>query len=120
MAKLGRKQIKRKYDQVADPDKLEVFDGRNKGVDVYHCASCGAKMYARYKDKGVTPFILVCRKCHGVAEHDNTISEEMAANMGVEVKNWVRPSFEWVMKHRKNESVLDHILNGGLLLEDEL
>lgn len=100
-----------------------MFDGRNKGVDVYVCEKCGHKFYTRYKDKGVTPFTIKCRKCQSAsAVHDDTISELIANVMAFEVQNWVRPTFEQLNKFRKkgNDGVIEHVLNGGLLLETEL
>ena len=100
-----------------------MFDGRDKGVDVYVCEKCGKELYTRYKDKGVTPFTIKCRHCdHGAMMHDQTISELVANFMAFEVHNWIRPSFEWLnnQRQRGNLGVVDHVLNGGLILEDEL
>jgi hypothetical protein len=40
----------------------------------------------------------------------------------VTVHNWVRPPFEWLNKQRKKDKyyVVDHVLQGGLILEEEL
>ena len=38
--------------------------------------------------------------------------------MGFEVHNWVRPTFEQFEK--LNEFQVEHFLNGGLFLEEEL
>jgi len=40
----------------------------------------------------------------------------------VTVQNWVRPTFEWLNKQRKKgrEGLIEHVLNGGLILENEL
>ena len=112
--------LRQRYNHVANPDELKVYDGRGKGVDVYVCESCGEFFYTRYKDKGVTPFIIRCRKCGHSAQHKHTISEVEAYMYHCDVKNCVRPSFDWVVKHRFDNGVIEHILNGGLFLEDEL
>lgn len=121
---MSEKELKRKYNKlVSDIEGMRMFDGRNKGVDVYVCEKCGHKFYTRYKDKGVTPFTIKCRKCQsGSSVHDDTISEQIANFMAFDVQNWVRPSFEQLNKFRKkgNDGVIEHVLNGGLLLETEL
>ena len=44
-------------------ESIPMYDGRNKGIDVYVCNKCGHKFYTKYKDKGVTPFVIKCRNC---------------------------------------------------------
>ena len=117
---MNKKELKKQYDElVSDIETAQMFDGRNKGVDIYKCKDCGFVFYTRYKDKGVTPFTVRCRNCeHGTAIHDETTTEQMASFLGVNVHDWVRPTFEQLLK--LNEGVQEHVLNGGLLLEDEL
>ena len=56
------KELKIKYDNlVGRIEKERIYDGRDKGVDVYTCGKCGATKYTRYKDKGVTPFTIGCK-----------------------------------------------------------
>lgn len=120
MTIMNKKELKKQYDElVSDIETAQMFDGRNKGVDIYKCKDCGFVFYTQYKDKGVTPFTVRCRNCeHGTAIHDKTITEQMASFLGVNVHDWVRPTFEQLLK--LNEGVQEHVLNGGLLLEDEL
>lgn len=117
---MNKEELKQQYDElVSGIETAEMFDGRNKGVDIYQCKECGFQFYTRYKDKGVTPFTVRCRNCnHGTAVHDKTISEQMASFLGVKVHNWVRPTFGQLLK--LNEGAQKHVLNGGLMLEDEL
>lgn len=117
---MDKNELKQKYDQlVAGIESAKMFDGRDKGVDVYVCEKCGKQFYTRYKDKGVTPFTIKCRHCdHGTMMHDQTISEQVANVMAFEVHNWVRPSFEQLQT--LSEGAVDHVLKGGLMLEDEL
>lgn len=117
---MKRKELQRRYDRlVLEVEDAEMYDGRGKGVDVYECELCGHRMYTRYKDKGVTPFTIKCRHCeHGTMMHDQTISEQVANFMAFEVHNWVRPTFEQLQK--LNDGAQEHVLNGGLMLEDEL
>ena len=113
-------ELKLKYDKlVAEIESAEVYDGRGKGVDVYICNRCSDRFFTRYKDKGVTPFTIRCRHCkHGTMVHERTILEVNANVLGIEVHNWVRPTFDQLLK--LNEGEQEHVLNGGLMLEDEL
>lgn len=117
---MNNNKLKKKYDElVAEIESAQMFDGRNKGVDVYFCKKCGKRFYTRYKDKGVTPFTIKCRHCeHGTMMHDQTISEQVANVMALEVHNWVRPTFKQLQK--LSDGAQEHVLNGGLMLEDEL
>ena len=117
---MNKEELKQQYDElVSSIETAKMFDGRNKGVDIYQCKECGFQFYTRYKDKGVTPFTVRCRNCnHGTAVHDKTITEQMASFLGVKVHNWVRPTFDQLLK--LNEGAQEHVLNGGLMLEDEL
>ena len=119
-SKMNKEELKQQYDElVSGIETAKMFDGRNKGVDVYVCKKCGKQFYTRYIDKGVTPFTIKCRHCeHGTMKHDQTISERVANFMALEVHNWVRPTYEQTLK--LNESTQKYVLNGGLMLEDEL
>ena len=117
---MNKNELKQQYDKLAaEIESAQMFDGRNKGVDVYVCKKCGKRFYTRYKDKGVTPFTIKCRHCeHGTMMHDQTISEQVANVMAFEVHNWVRPTFEQLQK--LSDGAIEHVLNGGLMLQDEL
>lgn len=113
-------ELKQQYDEMTSRiASARMYDGRNSGVDVYVCDKCGHKFYTRYKDKGVTPFTIKCRHCqHGTMVHNDTISEQIANLMAFNVHNWVRPTFDQLQQ--LNEGAIEHVLNGGLMLEDEL
>lgn len=115
-----KRMLQRRYNlMLAGIEDAPIYDGRGKGVDVYVCDYCGAKIYTRYKDKGVTPFVMRCRKCeHGNSMHQTTIQDAVAASEGLEVLNWIRPTFEQFCA--AGEAVRGHVLNGGLVLEEEL
>lgn len=117
---MNKEELKQQYDElVSCIETAKMFDGRNKGVDVYVCKKCGKRFYTRYKDKGVTPFTIKCRHCeHGTMMHDQTISELVAYVMAFEVHNWVRPTFEQLQQ--LSDGAIEHVLNGGLMLEEEL
>lgn len=115
-------KIRRQYKKlVASVEGMKMFDGRGKGVDVYICEKCGRKTLTRYKDKGVTPFVMQCSHCDGYAQHVDTITEQEAEFFrlveNIRVQNWARPPLWWLLKHKK---AVDHVLNGGLVLEQEV
>lgn len=122
MNTFNRLKIRRQYEKlVASIEEMKIFDGRGKGVDVYVCERCTGKILTRYKDKGVTPFVMRCPYCENWAQHVNTISEQEARTLcvveNIGVQNWVRPPLWWLLKHKE---AVEHVLNGGLVLEKEV
>jgi len=116
-----KEELRKDYDElISEIESARMYDGRGKGVDVYTCEKCGEKFLTRYKDKGVTPFTIKCRKdgCNGTMIHKVTIHEGQAKNESPVIHNWVRPTFEQLQ--RLSEGYIEHVLNGGLMLEDEL
>jgi hypothetical protein len=119
---MTQQKICRQYKKlVGGIEGLKIYDGRGKGIDVYICSVCHKKTLTRYKDKGVTPFIMQCPYCDGWAQHANTISEHDARIFNIaesyKVINWVRPPLQWLLKHKE---AVEHVLNGGLVLETEI
>lgn len=95
---------------------VPMYDGRGQGTDVYTCSGCGRKFYTEYKDKGCTPFIIRCRFCNdGAMRHEHTVNH---APVGAVTHYWVRPTFKQFLN--LNLSARQHVLDGGLMLEDEL
>ena len=122
MRLLDRLKIRRQYKKLVDSiEEMEIFDGRDKGVDVYVCERCTGNILTRYKDKGVTPFVIRCPYCGNHAEHVDTVSEQRAKVLcvfeNIGVQNWVRPPLQWLFKHKE---AVEHVLNGGLVLEKEV
>lgn len=115
-------KIRRQYKKlVASVEETKIYDGRDKGVDVYVCGRCNRRTLTRYKDKGVTPFIILCPHCGGYAAHADTVSEQgvrlFCLVENIKVQNWVRPPLWWLLKHKE---AADHVLKGGLVLEKEV
>jgi len=120
---MDKKEVEQRYNELVNGiEEWNGYDGRGKGVDVYVCKKCGEKVYTRYKDKGVTPFTIGCQKCNETMVHELTISEVEAGVMSFKVQNWVRPTLEQTLKYNEEEreGLVEHILNGGLMLEEEL
>ena len=88
---MTEKELKSKYDALINDvnnKRLDVYDGRGKGVDVYICQKCGAHILTRYKDIGVTPFIMNCKNCGtGYADHVQTISRSEERRVGKECRS---------------------------------
>ncbi len=122
---MSRNELEKQYKKLLkEIEQMRMYDGRNKGVDVYVCSKCGKTIYTRYKDKGATPFTISCRdnECKGTMTHERTISEMDAMLNKLTVHNWVRPTLQWLDKQRKKgkDALVEHVLNGGLMLESEL
>ena len=59
---MDKKELKKKYDKlVAEIESARMYDGRNKGVDLYQCKDCGFQFYTRYKDKDSTRIFALSR-----------------------------------------------------------
>ena len=120
---IEKMKVRRQYKKlVQSVEDMKVYDGRGKGVDVYVCSKCGKVELTRYKDKGVTPFVMRCRSCGGDAMHRTTVSEVEANLMCtadfLTVQNWVRPPLKWLLK--QDMGLVEHVLDGGLVLEREV
>ena len=112
---MGKSTIKKYQELVATIEQAKIYDGRGE-YNLYKCDQCGAYVVTLYKDKGVTPFIMMCKKCNGAMHH--TQSSRQAPPPFVEVHNWVRPTLEQTL--RLSEGLREHVLNGGLVLEEEI
>lgn len=112
-------ELKSKYDElVSSIGNARMYDGRGK-YNGYVCKNCGYITVTLYKDKGVTPFTIRCEKCENIATHEITSRFHPPAAPNIsKVKNWVRPTFEQLVK--MGEADIKHVLNGGLVLEDKL
>lgn len=114
------KQIINEYNKlVSEIEQTRMYDGRGE-YNGYTCEKCGYITVTLYKDKGVTPFIIKCPKCGGAAMHNITthIAPPCVPDRYSEVKNWVRPTIEQLLK--MPPATIDHVINGGLVFEEEL
>lgn len=93
---MEKETIKRKYNElVASLEDAKMYDGRGE--------------YNGY----------VCEKCGKAAMHKITSRNAPPAAPNIsEVKNWVRPTLDQLMK--MSQATIDHVLNGGLVFEEEL
>lgn len=112
---MSKNNIAQQYNSmVASIEDAKIYDGRGE-YNLYECNKCNNYKVTLCKDKGVTPFFIRC-KCGGDMMH--TKSSKQAPPSYVKVYNWVRPNLEQTMS--LSEGMRNHILNGGLILEDEL
>lgn len=110
---------KEQYDEMCrEFVSARMYDGRGE-FHIYVCMNCHSSMITAFKDKGVTPFTIKCRDCGNVSYHEKTVLEvpvEMHSFLGV--KYWVRPTYEQFVRLPLN--LREHVMNGGLLFEQEL
>lgn len=100
--KLYNKMLK-KYQKEVEPNR----------INCYKCDRCGTITKTIDVDDGVTPFGHTCEYC-GNPFATSTFYNDIAPNQRP-TQEWYRPSLEETLKWRnKNESMLFHILNGGL------
>lgn len=112
---MNKETIKKQYNElVSNIEEMKMYDSRGT-VDRYICDTCGYMIHTTYKDKGVTPFTMPCCKCNGTMYHRQTFKKETVPDW-VDVKNWYRPTLEQTLQER--QGTIEHILNGGLLLEE--
>lgn len=117
---MDQKEIEKRYNElVRKIEEMRMYDGRGT-VDAYVCKNCNHVMYTTYKDKGVTPFTTRCRHCGtGTMVHKETYAKNAIPSY-IHVKNWYRPTLEQTIAFsKKSPALVEHILNGGLILEDE-
>lgn len=112
---MEREDIEKKYNElVKSIEKKIMYDGRGK-VDRYTCDTCGHIIYTTYRDKGVTLFTTKCKRCGRTMCHDKTYDKKTVPSY-VNVMDWYRPTLDQTLK--MPDRVIEHILNGGLILED--
>ena len=108
----SQREIERKYNKLlkdVETDDFYKIDLTNR-VNCYVCG-CGHITKAKDVDAGVTPMMFSCEKCEETAR--STFYKDIAPEQKPTIE-WYRPTLKQVLKMRKNEGMLDHILQGGL------
>lgn len=112
---MKKEDIGERYRELVEGiENARMYDGRGT-VDRYVCEDCQNIIFTTYRDKGVTPFTMKCRRCGGTMCHDKTYRKNDVPNY-VLVFEWYRPTIDEVLK--MSDGMAAHILSGGLLLED--
>jgi transcription elongation factor Elf1 len=102
------KRYKKLLQNVAIDDYYKI--DLNNRFNCYVC-KCGHITKTVDIDAGVTPFMFSCEKCGNMAT--STYYKDIAPEQQPTIE-WYRPTLKQVLKLRKNEAMLDHVLNGGL------
>lgn len=108
----SQREIERKYNKLLKDVETNDFykiDLTNR-VNCYVC-ECGHITKTKDVDAGVTPFMHTCEKCGQMAR--STFYKDIAPEQRA-TEEWFRPTLKQVLKMRKHEGMLDHILQGGL------
>lgn len=108
------REIESKYkDMVSGINAGNRLKGQLKGrVNCYVCSVCGHTTKTRDVDEGVSPIYFECEKCGNRAF--STFYKDVVPDQEPTFE-WFRPSLRKVVKNRKEELILDHVLSGGLM-----
>ena len=79
----------------------------------YVCEVCHKEVFTTCADKGVTPLCISC-ECGGTMTHLKTYRKDTFPK-DIKVFEFRRPSFKKMLKG--GESMIQHVLNGGLVLD---
>lgn len=120
---MNQQEINGRYDEI---DLEWGSDGRN----VYQCAS-GHNTLTIHESRGVTPMFMECKVCssrstsmmYSVSQEGTLINIRNTDPLPVDItERWIRPTKEqvWELQCRSQNWMVEHILNGGLILESEL
>ena len=110
---ISQRKVERKYKRLlkdVETDSFYKIDLDNR-INCYVC-ECSHITKTIDVDAGVTPFFHNCEKCGRMAK--STFYNDIAPDQQP-TQEWYRPTLKEVMKMRKKESLLDHVLSGGLL-----
>ena len=110
--KQSKREIERKYNKLlkdVETDDFYKIDLKNR-INCYVC-DCGHITKTKDVDAGVTPYIHKCERCGQMAR--STFYKDIAPEQQP-TEEWYRPTLKQVLKMRKKEDLLDHILQGGL------
>jgi hypothetical protein len=103
----SQRETERQYNKIVSYYEKDDF---SKKVNCYVCA-CGHITKTIDIHQGVTPFKHQCEKCNSFAT--SSFYKDVAPNQEP-TQEWYRPTLKQALKMRKNEALLEHILNGGL------
>lgn len=111
---MNKEDIAKRYKKmVSTIEDDKIYDGRGT-FDLYQCEKCSREKITTYADKGVTPFIIGC-SCGGNMQHTKSFK---SVPDYIRVFKWKRPTLEQTMK--LSDGLIEHILNGGLVLDTDI
>ena len=105
------KQVTKEYNRMLT---LEEHSSKNR-KNSYTCTNCNYETISIDLDSGTTPFIIECSKCkqQSYSSFYDTSNKDKEPEI-----EWYRPTLKKTLKFRKQESLLEHILQGGLLMRN--
>lgn len=110
---ISQREVIKKHKKLLENIKSEEY---HKGkVNCYTCHVCKHITKTKDVDAGVTPMIISCEKCNNQAQSSfyNDIAPDQEPT-----KEWHRPPLHAIIKLRSKPSVLQHVLDGGLMLRN--
>jgi hypothetical protein len=110
---ISQRELERKFTALMKSVKEDDFykiDLSNR-VNCYKC-QCGHITKTKDSDAGVTPFKHKCEECGDFST--STFYTDILPDQKP-TQEWYRPSLRELLKIRKNEPLLDHVLKGGLM-----
>lgn len=113
---LSQREIERKYNKLLNDVKSNEFNDIDLTNRV-NCYVCRCQHITKTKDvdAGVTPFLHRCEKCGELAR--STFYKDIAPEQQP-TQEWYRPTLKQVLKMKNNEELLNHILQGGLIIRN--
>ena len=109
MSMMSVRECTRRYNEMSKTYEAKAEPNR---VNCYQCDKCGSITKTIDVDDGVTPFYYQCEHCKNPVAR-STMYYDIAPNQKP-TQEWYRPTLKEVLKLRKNPSMLEYILNGGL------
>ena len=102
---ISQRETDRRYNRIINYYK----DSKPMGINCYVC-TCGKIIKSIDINPGTTPMFIGC-ECGG--QMSSTWYKDISPETEISIE-FYRPSLKEVMKFRKNQNRMDHILNGGL------
>lgn len=120
LTEIRTKQYAERYKTMLKNANTDTLYDCRPEIHRYNCGNCGRDMLTGCKDLGVTPFSLPCKCVHSTMIHNDTFTKSQIEELDMmdEVEWWVRPTFEQLI--RMSRWQINHILNGGLVLEKDI
>ncbi|MDH6304629.1 hypothetical protein M2459_001364 [Parabacteroides sp. PF5-5] len=111
---MKNENITNRYEEMLSTiEDAKIYDGR--GVyDLYECEKCGHQQITLYEDKGVTPFMIRC-ECGDFMQHTKSFR---SVPDYIRVSKWRRPTLDQLLM--LSDVSIEHVLNGGLVLDSEI
>jgi hypothetical protein len=112
---MNKQQIEKSYNKLLKDVVTNEFytkiDLTNR-VNCYVCKACQHITKTKDIAAGVTPFMIHCEKCEGIAT--SSFYKDLVPDRKPTIE-WYRPTLKEVIEIGERDGCLDHVLQGGLL-----